>query len=977
MVMKKIKILIMTVLVIVSAVLFYWQFDLLFVKPFSKVTLESIVKASKDKNENIYVLENSGKNFDKINAAGKIEYSITLDSEKIGTGKDIITDGKYVYIHSVKSENGGYRLKSEEINKYTVDGKYKGCVYSNIFEEAKLVSDIEGMYFINSEFAYTIKNEDSFSIYSEDNELIKNYPLEDTKLNINSIAIAEDNSKVFYCKLNGEIYEYIDGKQDKLWYSSDNIEELNIPRSICLDEQNNLYFSDIGRREIYKLSEDGQTELIQEYDEGTPLEEKDICYYIDATNGLISVSEYTVKNYGSEGVMYVYEAKHTTIDNVICCIEWFFLLIDAIIAAIILIWIIKYIIFKSSKFVKLGIAIVSTIFLIALIFMGIILPQFKKLMLDEILNQAQAISDSTVKNIPYDSLHHLTKASDYDSESYKNLKDSLGKIYLDGSESTYDFYCTIYTIQQENIITCSYCLQEDTGAIYPYDWEFDQSDEQKIITTKEGKTYSKDSSSEGNFLFVLNPIIDENEKVVGLAEVGTDLSNFEKAYNALIFKIIITILAVTVVIVMIVLEVLFYLQGKEKYDLLKQKNQNIPLTNGILRIAVFIIFFVTNLSTGFLPNYAMKISGEGGIIPKEIMAAIPISAEVVVGAIFSIWGNKVINKLGEKKTSIVSSVLIILGFGMRIIPNIWVLTIGNGMIGAGWGVLLLLINTMIAMKDDEREKDDGFAGYSAAALNGVNCGVVFGGLLTNWFNYNTIFILTAIFSIAILIYSRKYLSNGRAQGIDEENQSNNEKVTFSKFIFNRKIITYFVMIVIPVIACGYFLNYMFPILGAQYGLSDTNIGYSYLLNGICVICLSNVLTRVFSKKVSKKLSLVISVILYAIAFVFVAKYQNVYAILAALILLGISDSFGLPIQTGYYTDLDIVKKYGYDKAIGIYSLFENIAQAAGSFVFSWVLIFGVGDGLRLVAEVILILALLFVFSSLTIGKSKKKGKLNS
>lgn len=85
-------------------------------------------------------------------------------------------------------------------------------------------------------------------------------------------------------------------------------------------------------------------------------------------------------------------------------------------------------------------------------------------------------------------------------------------------------------------------------------------------------------------------------------------------------------------------------------------------------------------------------------------------------------------------------------------------------------------------------------------------------------------------------------------------------------------------------------------------------------------------------------------------------------------LLGISDSFGLPIQTSYYTDLEAVRQYGYERAMGIYSLFENISQTGGSYIFSCVLLAGVQTGLYIVVAVIVILALLFGILNLIRGR---------
>lgn len=97
----------------------------------------------------------------------------------------------------------------------------------------------------------------------------------------------------------------------------------------------------------------------------------------------------------------------------------------------------------------------------------------------------------------------------------------------------------------------------------------------------------------------------------------------------------------------------------------------------------------------------------------------------------------------------------------------------------------------------------------------------------------------------------------------------------------------------------------------------------------------------------------------AAAFLIYAINPSVITLLLTLILLGISDSYGLPMQSNYYTDLDEVRRYGYDRAMGVYSLFENMSQVFGSFIFGVIYTYGVKEGLILAGGVLLALAFLF------------------
>ena len=178
---------------------------------------------------------------------------------------------------------------------------------------------------------------------------------------------------------------------------------------------------------------------------------------------------------------------------------------------------------------------------------------------------------------------------------------------------------------------------------------------------------------------------------------------------------------------------------------------------------------------------------------------------------------------------------------------------------------------------------------------------------------------------------------------------------------------------IPVVAGGYFLAYLYPLLGEELGMSETNIGYSYLINGICIICLGNFLTKQLTHRIGQKGSLALAAVLYAGAFLLYAVWPGIPTLIVLLILLGVSDSYGLPAQSTYYTDMKEVQRYGYDKAMGVYSLFENMSQVFGSFIFGIIYVNGVTWGLTIAGAVILAAAVIFVIFGEKVGSGEVSG----
>ena len=193
------------------------------------------------------------------------------------------------------------------------------------------------------------------------------------------------------------------------------------------------------------------------------------------------------------------------------------------------------------------------------------------------------------------------------------------------------------------------------------------------------------------------------------------------------------VLAITMIL--IVSELLIFGRGQEKRRAAVAAGGDktcIPVA--MLRIQVFLIFFITNIPKAFLPIYIMKQAETESVfgLSPAMLVSIALSAEVLFGALTSFGGSAVLRGIGRRKTAIIGSILFVVGLCMRaVVPTITSFIIGNGVMGAGWGFLLLIIQVMIAEKDPQ-EKSEGFTGYTAASLSGVNCGVVFGAFLINW-----------------------------------------------------------------------------------------------------------------------------------------------------------------------------------------------------------------------------------------------------
>ncbi len=954
------------VILFVLSVLFIVFFrKWLFTNPFEPYPLSDISYISRQSDGEMLITSNSGNEILKVSSDGILK-------DKLVSGKDTFQgatfsviggDGK-LYVYGLKYYKG-VRIASEKLFRLNSDGTLDKVIDDKKNNLESMRPDIASVQTTEKDIFFIQNTPDFIGVYDGEGHLVRRFDYDFPDKIVLSASYDEKNDKLIYSTYKGEVYEYADGESDHRLYNSDDYEG-SVPVDVCMDE-GTIYVSDAGLGDIICINKDSyevrRMELPEECDD---IDISDILSCDDG--GLCSASE--------DGIIKWDDGKGILIEDVKLSTELFILNLLLWFAVIYVVLIILYKLIMLSFYVKrradtttlVATLVIIGVILVGTLFLGTLFPSFTNQFIEEIYSKEEMAASVVAEKISVDEFLKLSKPSDFMGDSYKSVRAAAKDIFFTGKSD--DLYCEIYRIKN-NKISIVYTL-EDIYCGYPSSLTVDET---KTVIEEHRTLRKHTDTSQGSFIYVLSPLRGKTGETVGIIEVGTDMTGINEKNSKLLIDLIFNVAAITTIIILFIIEMMYYYRGKKKYlEMMNEGGNKHEYPSEIYRFVVFLIYFFTNLTAAILPIYAIKISKNAstfGISP-EILAAIPISAEVLAGAISGALGGKVIKKLGVKKSVIISSFLFSGSLFLRIIPNIWVLALSSVLLGAGWGIELLMVGVLIA-KLPEEEKDKGYAFENTASLSGANAAIVFGGFLIQWVSYKVLFAITAVLSITLIIISLKYLVHLVYNDEGEEKESEKEEISIFRFLFKPKVITFFLMILIPLLVSGYFLAYLFPIIGEKMGMSETYIGYAYILSGVCAVIFGSRLTEFFSARNKKVLGLLLSAILYASAFLIVAGYMSVYSLLAALVIVGLADCFGTPLLSGYFTDLKEVERFGYEKSMGLYSLIGNGAETLGSFIFGMILIGGVERGLALFATVLVLIAIVFALVS-TINKGKKNGQ---
>ena len=383
---------------------------------------------------------------------------------------------------------------------------------------------------------------------------------------------------------------------------------------------------------------------------------------------------------------------------------------------------------------------------------------------------------------------------------------------------------------------------------------------------------------------------------------------------------------------------------------------------GIVRPIAFLIFFAGNMSTAFLPVYGMQLWDASMGISQELASALPLSAEVLLTAVFSLLGGFLVDRLGTKSLIGAGSILFMAGLAMcGLAPDLWVLIGGSVVLGIGEGLVLVALNTFISNYGEEEQRNRGFSGYNAAYLSGMNCGTVVGSLAAEQLGYRNVFYAAVGVSLIALLLAIVCLHKQTAASKAAEEEKG---ISTLRFLLRPRVWIFFLFMLMPYLICASFLSYFFPIFGEENGLSTSFVAQAFLISGVIAIYLGPALTKVVSERLGARGGLILSTGIYVAAFVLFALHPTIGTCFFIIALLAVADSFGLSMQAVYFSALPEVHLYGSGKAMGINSTVESIAQTVGPMIFAAVLMLGVERGVMILAAGMGAMLLVFVVSVL-------------
>ncbi len=861
--------------------------------------------------------------FDKDSRA---RFALTEGPDGFGLYIDDVSVGKDSLYITV-SEWDGMLLAGEKVLKYDLDGKYIDTVAVRDYAADNEVVNKHKLYGVQASdegVSYAECLKDKVVFYTND-EAVYTLNYDDAFNAVSDIAIS--GSDLIILNKNGEIRRFDPSGNDNLIYTTEwAAQRIRIPFRIGLSGDNVL-FTDIRTQTVLITDAANETASIVAYE----TESQTVTAAEDGSGVLLTDSE-GLRVTGKKDTVYTTVRKSTPV----LVRQTAFLLVVILLAAAVVITLIRLImILKANKGKKVSgsdtLIVLGMAAFVGIIVSAMLLGAFEDSYKDKIREQLKTTAYVVAAGIDESDLDGVVLARDFGNEAYENLCTTMKNAIPMNVDFSRTAYCNIMRLSDEgNYGYAIAYLDQSIGTFFRVD-DFEKKELQEVYDT--GKPVWNDQSADvsGTYLSVKVPIKGEDGSVVGVVAVGSDTYVVQDMIGAMRRKVLLSIVAIVLLLWIVISEATSFIKARSEYVENAVKGR---MPAHLVRILIFTIFSAYNLVSSFLPVYILRNSDALPAAWRSTGAALPMTVNIFVMGIMSLFCAKAVRKLGIKRVFMISMLCSLTGnLVIVLLKGYAPIMAGLVLDGIGVGLITNAVYVMLTYLPDEAERQEGFAIYNTASLSGINFGMILGGLLATNIGQKNVFFVAALFW-GVLLLLGSYLT-GTLAGIlkaPDEEEDTEDRHTVGKFLRNRSIWSFIVLIQNPYIIFNSFIFYFVPLFSDGLGYGEVMASVFLMLYSETAVMLGKSLPDQVEKKLGSR-ALYAAIGLNVLAVAIFTITWNVQGLIISLLLLGLSASFAKPSQQTYFLGLKATQKYGEDRAMGIYNFSENIGESLGPVVF--------------------------------------------
>ncbi|MDO4939039.1 MAG: MFS transporter [Lachnospiraceae bacterium] len=954
-------------LLIISAILlliFCWNFQM---TPSEAVSMKTVIdlgyNAKQGPDGMYYVLDSSHERLLCFDGAGKMQFSIENPSDGISDLlyiDDFYVTGDSIYLSA--SEWAGMALGREAVVKYDLKGNFLEIITDFDYSEVRTNKHkIYGLSEYDGYMRFVEADTDSLVIGRKEID----YPNAFNAVS-DALFIGTD---VYVLDKDGTLYKFADGSKDaEVVYSvagSDEEQEGIVPYRLGADRDGNIYYTDIHNCTVRRIDSGNHSSEVV-------VDATDSLTVNFSQNSEMMLVDYDGLHIIGDGGTRDYLELDKNIRTIVIQIIWIIGILVCSVTALMILVRVGMVLFKRKHTTAQIVSyfVIGTVAFMAVLVGGMLMTRFSDSYKDKIEEQVECAAYMIANQIDADEIEQVRTVSDFSSDAYRHICEVMDQSFPMDIDFYNQVYCNILKKSDDGGPGYSVAyLDQSVGSYFPLD-DVESAEVDEVYET--GRTvWNQDVEDiSGSYLSVKVPIKDDDGVVRGCVAVGVETYIINDTLSAMLLDILLPIIIILLLIWLISVEALSFASNIDIYKKNLQLGEREVMPGHMVRILVFLVFSAYNMSATFLPVYLLK---GAEIFPenmREMAGALPLTVNIFLIGVMSLFCAGLVRKFGIKKILIVSACCSMAGNLLIFIAPVFpVMCLGLILDGIGVGLITNTVYVMLTYLKDPVNRNWGLTIYNGACLSGINFGMILGSFLAVYLGQRFVFLIVGLVWVGMVFLTRVLVKQIEEMiSVEADDGTDKSEISIWAFIKHKVVLGFIILIQNPYILFSGFVFYFVPLFCDELGYNETICSLMIMLYSQIAVIGTESLTERVSKKFGNS-GMYLAIGMNIAAIMTYAVLGNMMGMIIALVLMGLSAAFGKPVQQDYYLQMEPVKQYGEDKAMGIYNFSENIGESLGPIVMGRIM--GFANRLYSVAAFCGIIAGCSGLHALICGKKKE------
>lgn len=360
----------------------------------------------------------------------------------------------------------------------------------------------------------------------------------------------------------------------------------------------------------------------------------------------------------------------------------------------------------------------------------------------------------------------------------------------------------------------------------------------------------------------------QGESYISVVDLSENFIN-SKTEGILLDTITMVVLSFLLIVEMI-LFVLLYIEKKvHSVHRVVVANESIDEDRMFVRPLAFLIFCAVFLSGAYVPLLMKEIYEPFFRLPFEVVLGLPLALEIFIVIITFFLVRFTTGQVNWRMLCVTGLLILALSsFASALSWNPMTFLVSRSVAGFGFGLTLLALYQYCYHSTSEKQNRETFSQFQFGSVTGMYFGLVMGAVLAEQVGlFQVYFVAIPLFFVAIS-FALKFMPNLAQKRFLVRRYYFGTKQYRRKFLMNAQVGLTFLLVVIPVAAATMFLFYVIPLFGDAQGVTISDMGRIFLIQGLLMIYFQPIYTKHISTFVTDRNALLLSAFFVLVGFFF-------------------------------------------------------------------------------------------------------------